>query len=73
LIQSIEYPNTKVVALDRDPLAISIAQELQKGYEGRLFPVHARFSDMLNHFEDLIPKSLTETKLVFSFLFLIFL
>ncbi|KAI9577915.1 hypothetical protein GQX74_014059 [Glossina fuscipes] len=36
----------KVYALDRDPVAYKLAQQMSKEYEGRLTPLLGRFSDM---------------------------
>lgn len=41
-----------VIALDRDPAAISAGQALVKAYDGRLRLVQARFSDLADHAPD---------------------
>jgi len=50
-----QNPQNKVIAVDKDPLAIEIAQRLvndEPSYRQRLFPFHGSFSDLTrNHFQ----------------------
>lgn len=45
-------PNVKVFALDRDPTAHKLAQELAEEYPNRLVPLLGRFSELANLLKD---------------------
>ena len=42
------FPNVKIFALDRDPVAIDYATKLGEKYPGQVIPLLGKFSDLLN-------------------------
>ena len=42
----LSYPNTKVIALDRDPNITSLAEKTKKNYKNRFFFYNSKFSEL---------------------------
>ena len=42
----LSYPNTKVIALDRDPNIKSLAEKTKKNYKNRFFFYNSKFSEL---------------------------
>lgn len=60
-------PNTRVIALDRDPLAHKLAIELAKRYPGRVVPLLGRFSELPKLLKDINVKQSSIDGILFDF------
>ena len=58
----LSYPNTKVIALDRDPSIKSLAEKTKKNYKNRFFFHNSKFSEL----NKILPKNTEADCIIFD-------